>query len=73
VKGTRTLAYIYQRCNVAAIEPANYEEAATEQKWLDAMEELKMIEKSQTWELVDRAQQKKSHRSQMDFYNQIEF
>jgi len=61
VRGTRTLADIYQRCNVAAIEPANYEEAATDQKWLDAMkEELKMIEKNQTWELVDRPQHKKA-------------
>jgi hypothetical protein len=61
MRGTRTLADIYQRCNVAAIEPANYEEAATDQKWLDAMkEELKMIEKNQTWELVDRPQHKKA-------------
>lgn len=61
MRGTRTPADIYQRCNVAAIEPANYEEAVTDQKWLDAMkEELKMIEKNQTWELVDRPQHKKS-------------
>jgi len=61
VRGTRTLVDIYQRCNVATIEPANYEEAATDQKWLDAMKkELKMIEKNQTWELVDRPQHKKA-------------
>jgi len=61
VIGTRTLANIYQRCNVAAIELVNYEEAATNQKWLDAMkEELKIIEKNQTWELVDRPQHKKA-------------
>ena len=61
VRGTTTLADIYQRCNVAAIEPTNYVEAATDQKWLDAMkEELKMIEKNQTWELVDRPQHKKA-------------
>lgn len=27
VRGTRTLADIYQRCNVTVIEPTNYEEA----------------------------------------------
>jgi hypothetical protein len=61
VRGTGTLVDIYQRCNVATIEPANYEEAATDQKWLDAMKkELKMIEKNKTWELVDRPQHKKA-------------
>ena len=51
MRGTRTLADIYQRYNVGAIKPANYEKAITNQKWLDAMKkELKMIEKNQTWE-----------------------
>jgi len=61
VRGTRTLANIYQRCNVAVLEPAGYEEAATNQKWIAAMKEkLRMIEKNNTWELVDRPAHKKT-------------
>lgn len=61
VRGTRSLSDIYQRCNVAVMEPEGYEEAVADQKWINAMkEELKMIEKNQTWELVDRPQNKKA-------------
>jgi uncharacterized cupredoxin-like copper-binding protein len=61
VRGERSLSDIYQRCNVAIMEPAGYEEAATDEKWIDAMkEELKMIEKNQTWKLVDRPNHKKA-------------
>ncbi|KAM7516070.1 hypothetical protein LguiA_005653 [Lonicera macranthoides] len=61
VRGTRSLSDVYQRCNVAVREPAGYEEAATDQKWIAAMkEELKMIEKNQTWELVERPKHKKA-------------
>ena len=45
-RGTRSLFDIYQRCNVSLMEPAGYEEATTNKKWISAMEEeLKMIEK----------------------------
>lgn len=55
VRGTRSLSDIYQRCNVAIFEPAGYQEPNMDQKWTDAMkEELSMIEKNQTWELVER-------------------
>lgn len=48
VRGTRSLSDVYQRCNVAIIEPAGYEEVAADKKWMDATkEELKMIEKNQ--------------------------
>ncbi|KAM7489733.1 hypothetical protein LguiB_027217 [Lonicera macranthoides] len=61
VRGTISLSDVYQRCNVAVREPAGYEEAATDQKWIAAMkEELKMIEKNQTWELVERPKHKKA-------------
>ncbi|KAJ8620273.1 hypothetical protein MRB53_028802 [Persea americana] len=47
VKGTRSLSDIYQRCNVAIIEHAGYEEATANKKWMAAMkEEHKMIEKN---------------------------
>ena len=32
VRKTRSLSNIYQRCNVAVMEPTGYEEAATNQK-----------------------------------------
>ncbi|KAK2426495.1 hypothetical protein QL285_025158 [Trifolium repens] len=61
IRGTRSLSDIYQRCNVAIMEPAGYAEAANDKKWIDAMEEeLKMIEKNQTWKLVDRPDHKKA-------------
>ena len=44
IRGTKSLSNIYQRCNVAIIEPAGYEEATTDKKWMATMkEELKMI------------------------------
>ncbi|KAK5832366.1 hypothetical protein PVK06_016168 [Gossypium arboreum] len=60
VRGTRTIADIYHRCNVAIIEPSNYEEAARDRSWKKAMEaELEIIRKNKTWDLVDRPDQKK--------------
>ncbi|RVW87111.1 Retrovirus-related Pol polyprotein from transposon TNT 1-94 [Vitis vinifera] len=41
-------------------EPAEFEEAEKDDKWIEAMkEELRMIEKNDTWELVDRPQHRK--------------
>ena len=49
IRETRSLDDIYQRCNVAVLEPAKFEKAKKDPKWIDAMkEELKMIEKNQT-------------------------
>ncbi|KAL0547185.1 hypothetical protein IC582_017113 [Cucumis melo] len=60
VRGTRLLSDIYERCNVAVCEPANYAEAKKDQRWIVAMEEeLSMIEKNKTWILVDRPQDRK--------------
>ena len=59
VRGTRSLSDIYQRCNVAVMEPVDYNEAATNLKWVSAMkEELDMIEKHQTWELTEKPKDK---------------
>ena len=55
VRGTRLLSGIYDRCNLAEIEPNNVGEAMDSQVWVAAMkEELMMIEKNDTWQLVDR-------------------
>jgi len=60
VKGTRLLLDIYQRCNIAFYEPAGYEEALKDSKWKKAMEEeLSMIQKNNTWALVDRPEDRK--------------
>lgn len=59
VRGARSLYEIYERSNVDVLEPGGFKEAEKDDKWIDAMkEELKMIEKNDTWELVDRPQHK---------------
>ncbi|KAL8096063.1 hypothetical protein AgCh_037136 [Apium graveolens] len=60
VRGTRSLSDIYERCNIAVCEPANYEEARKNKNWVAAMnEELSMIEKNNTWILVGRPENRK--------------
>ncbi|KAG8489064.1 hypothetical protein CXB51_017032 [Gossypium anomalum] len=60
VRGTRTIEDIYQRCNVALLEPSDYEEAVKDKRWKKAMEaELDMIHKNETWELVNRPDHQK--------------
>ena len=51
----RSLRKIYERCNFTLLELKNFEEAAKEEVWINAIEEeIKMIEKNKTWELIDR-------------------
>ncbi|KAM1111108.1 hypothetical protein ACFX13_010490 [Malus domestica] len=51
----RTLEDIYARCHMCIIEPENYQEAVGDKAWQEAMNaELEMIEKNNTWELVER-------------------
>ena len=53
LRGTKMLSDIYQRCNFAGVEPENYEEAIKHDVWKKAMEEeIRIIEKNNTWELV---------------------
>jgi predicted nucleotidyltransferase len=60
VRGTRLLDDIYQSCNVAVLKPAEFEKAKNDLKWIYAIkEELRMIEKNQTWKLVDMSKHKK--------------
>ncbi|XP_052482490.1 uncharacterized protein LOC128036024 [Gossypium raimondii] len=54
-KGTRLLIDIYARCNIVVCELADFSTTMKDIKWVVAMkEELSMIEKNKTWELVDR-------------------
>ncbi|XP_031283362.1 ent-kaur-16-ene synthase, chloroplastic-like [Pistacia vera] len=60
VRGTRTLADVYARSNMVVLEPGNDTEAARSEARRNAMqEELSMIEKNNTWELVDRPRNRK--------------
>ena len=55
----KTLEDIYARCNLSIAEPESYSEAAGEAVWQKAMkDELEMIEKNDTWELVGRPSEK---------------
>lgn len=55
VLNTKSLAEIYERCNLAAIEPSIFKEAVKYEHWRNAMkEELRMIEKNKTWSLKPR-------------------
>lgn len=46
VRGTRSLAEVYERWNLATLEPTNFIEAAKSEAWRVPMrEELAMIEK----------------------------
>ncbi|XP_017609591.1 interactor of constitutive active ROPs 4-like [Gossypium arboreum] len=49
------LAEIYERAQVAAVEPINFEEVETQQGLKQAMlDEMSMIHKNQTWDLIPR-------------------
>jgi hypothetical protein len=51
----KTVEDIYARCHMCIIEPKNYQEAFGDKAWQEAMkEELEMIKKNNTWELVER-------------------
>ena len=55
MRGTRSLADIYSRCNVTIVELVAYSEAAKCENWRHVMlEEINMIEKNETWPLIDR-------------------
>ena len=56
----QSLSDIYQRCNVAILEPSGYEKAVSYPYWKVTMEEeLAIIENSETWQLVEKPQHRK--------------
>ena len=60
IRGTKLLSDIYQRCNVAIYKPTGYEKALKDIKWKKAMEEeMSMIQKNKTWNLVDKPEGRK--------------
>ncbi|CAL8990056.1 unnamed protein product [Prunus brigantina] len=55
----RKLDDILAQCNLCTMEPEKFEEAVKDESWMKAMkDELNMIEKNDTWELVDRPMDK---------------
>ncbi|KAL0358315.1 UNVERIFIED_CONTAM: putative mitochondrial protein [Sesamum angustifolium] len=56
---TKLVSDIYETCNFIMLEPENFETAVKHKVWVQAMdEEIKMIEKNNTWELADRPKDK---------------
>ena len=50
VRDIRSLKDIYERCSLAIIEPTSYVEAKDSEAWRRLMqEEMKMINKNETW------------------------
>ncbi|KAG8503616.1 hypothetical protein CXB51_001792 [Gossypium anomalum] len=61
VRGTRTLVDVYERAHVAQEEPSCFEDAEAHEGWKQVMsDEIAMIEKNQTWELVPRPAKRKA-------------
>ncbi|KAG8480412.1 hypothetical protein CXB51_025085 [Gossypium anomalum] len=59
-RGTRPLDEIYERAHMAEVEPNYFEEGEVQQGWKQAMvDEINMIEKNQTWDLVERPANRK--------------
>ncbi|CAL2279392.1 unnamed protein product [Prunus armeniaca] len=55
----RSINDIMAQCNLCIVEQEKYEEAAQDQSWIKAMEdEIFMIEKNGTWELVNKPSDK---------------
>ncbi|KAG8492199.1 hypothetical protein CXB51_009896 [Gossypium anomalum] len=60
IRGTRSLAEIYERAHIALVEPTCFEEAVKHEGWKQAMaDEISMIEKNQTWKLVEKPANRK--------------
>ncbi|KAG8472893.1 hypothetical protein CXB51_034862 [Gossypium anomalum] len=60
IRGTRSLAEIYKRAHIALVEPTCFEEAVKHEGWKQAMaDEISMIEKNQTWKLVEKPANRK--------------
>ncbi|XP_012453211.1 uncharacterized protein LOC105775227 [Gossypium raimondii] len=60
VRGTRSLIDVYERAQMAITKPSCFEEAESYQGWKEAMtNEIRMIEKNQTWNLVERPKNRK--------------
>ncbi|KAL0323576.1 UNVERIFIED_CONTAM: Retrovirus-related Pol polyprotein from transposon RE2 [Sesamum angustifolium] len=70
---TKLLSDIYETCNFIMLEPENFETAVKHKVWVQAMEEeIKMIEKNNTWELARQAKRQRRNWSKMDLQDEAE-
>ncbi|XP_052479601.1 uncharacterized mitochondrial protein AtMg00820-like [Gossypium raimondii] len=61
VRGTRSLDEIYESAQIAIAEPNSFEEAEADEGWRQAMvNEINMIQKNQTWQLVEKPANRKT-------------
>ena len=55
----KSLSDVYASCNFCVVEPESFEEAIKEEAWKKAMEEeIHVIEKNKTWELIEKPKDK---------------
>ena len=60
IRKTKLLFDVYERCSLAIMEPKFFYEASKHVEWMSAMQEdIKMIKKNDTWELVERLPHRK--------------
>ncbi|KAL6316066.1 hypothetical protein AAG906_015573 [Vitis piasezkii] len=51
----RSLSDVYERCNLCIVEPQSFEEGIKDEDWRKVMEkEIDLIEKNETWKLVEK-------------------
>ncbi|KAA3467397.1 Retrovirus-related Pol polyprotein from transposon TNT 1-94 [Gossypium australe] len=55
VRGTKPLSEVYMKVDITTVEPTNFEEAQAQEGWRQPMlDDMNMIHKNQTWDLVAR-------------------
>ncbi|RVW58020.1 Retrovirus-related Pol polyprotein from transposon RE1 [Vitis vinifera] len=65
----RSLTDVYERCNLCIVEPQSFEEAIKDEDWRKAMEkEIDVIEKNETWQLVEKPKDKEIIGPGVDFH-----
>ncbi|XP_019052098.1 PREDICTED: uncharacterized protein LOC109114225 [Nelumbo nucifera] len=70
----RLLSEIYETCNFVTMELESFEAATKQEVWVKAMkEEITMIEKNKTWDLVDHLQDKEVIRVKWVYKTKLNF
>ena len=69
----KSLSDVYASCNFCVVEPESFEEAIKEEAWKQAMEEeIHVIEKNKTWELVEKPKDKDVYWVEVYIQNQTQ-
>ncbi|KAL6318302.1 hypothetical protein AAG906_039394 [Vitis piasezkii] len=65
----RSLSDVYERCNLCIVEPQSFKEAIKDEDLRKAMEkEIDVIEKNETWQMVEKSKDKEIIGSDVDFH-----